>query len=336
MKHITIADIAREAGVSKATVSRVISKSNLVSEKTTSRVSSVIEKHSYIPNVLAQGLAGKPTRNIGVIVDEFPNNFYIDLADGIDKVVSANNYTFQVMSSQWEPARELEGVCSMLKSRVDGLLITPLSSNSPAVMELEKSGIPFVLVNSKSEDPDVSYVCCDNYRGGALLAEHINSLEHEQVIIVSVFDHETVRDRIRGFEDHLCSGAVPIIRYSNAKTYRDGYELAPTVAEYDSIMKKKTSLFVTNDYVAIGFIARFLEMGISIPRQVTVAGFDDIRLSALCRVPLTTVSQSVCEMGRTAAEYLLRLIKKNSRSPLRKLIEPYLVIRESTTKKTSE
>ncbi|MDR2049318.1 MAG: LacI family transcriptional regulator, partial [Treponema sp.] len=294
MKHITIADIAREAGVSKATVSRVISKSNLVSEKTTNRVSSVIEKYSYIPNVLAQGLAGKPTRNIGVIVDEFPNNFYIDLADGIDKVVSAHNYTFQVMSSQWEPARELEGVCSMLKSRVDGLLITPVSSDSPAVMELRKSGIPFVLINSKSEDPDVSYVCCDNYKGGALLAEHINSLEHEQVIIVSVFDHETVRDRIRGFEDHLRTGAVHITRYSNAKTYKDGYELAPAVAEYDSIMKKKTCLFVTNDYVAIGFVARFLEMGISIPGQVAVAGFDDIRISALCRVPLTSISQSVC------------------------------------------
>jgi DNA-binding LacI/PurR family transcriptional regulator len=336
MKHITIADIAREAGVSKATVSRVLSKSSLVSEKTTGRVSSVIEKHSYIPSVLAQGLAGKPTRNIGVIVDEFPNNFYIDLADGIDKVVSANNYTFQVMSSQWEPVRELEGVCSMLKSRVDGLLITPVSSDSPAVMELKKSGVPFVLVNSKTEDAGVSYVCCDNYKGGALLAEHINSLEYEQVIIVSVFDHETVRDRIRGFEDHLRTRTVPIIRYSNAKTYKDGYELAPTVAEYGSIMKKKTSLFVTNDYVAIGFIARFLEMGISIPRQVAVAGFDDIRLSSICRIPLTSVSQSVCEMGRTAAEYLLSLIKEKDRLPFKKLIEPRLVIRESTVKKTPE
>ncbi|MDR0403197.1 MAG: LacI family transcriptional regulator [Treponema sp.] len=330
MKHITIADIAREAGVSKATVSRVLSKSNLVSEKTANRISSVIEKYSYIPNVLAQGLAGKPTRNIGVIVDEFPNNFYIDLADGIDKVVSANNYTFQVMSSQWEPERELEGVHSMLKSRVDGLLITPVSCDSPAVLELKKSGIPFVLINSKSEDPDVSYVCCDNYKGGALLAEHVNSLGHEQVIIVSVFDHETVRDRIRGFEDTLRAGALPVIRYANAKTYNDGYELAPTVAEYGSITEKKTSLFVTNDYVAIGFITRFLEMGISIPRQAAVAGFDDIRLSSICRVPLTSVSQSVCEMGRTAAEYLLNLIKKSSRFPFRKLIDPHLVIREST------
>jgi DNA-binding LacI/PurR family transcriptional regulator len=329
MKHITIADIAREAGVSKATVSRVLSKSILVSEKTTNRVSSVIEKYSYIPNVLAQGLAGKPTRNIGVIVDEFPNNFYIDLADGIDKVVSANSYTFQVMSSKWEPERELEGIRSMLKSRVDGILMSPVDSVSPGVTELKKSGIPFVLLNCWPKDPDVSFVCCDNYKGGALMARYFNTLEHEQIIIVSVFDHESVQERIRGFEDHLKTEAARITRYSNAKTYNDGYKLAAAVAEYDSIREKKTSLFVTNDYVAIGFIIRFLEMGISIPGQVAVAGFDNIRISALCRIPLTTVSQSVLDMGRIAAENLMKIIRCQAETPLRSIIEPSLVVRES-------
>jgi DNA-binding LacI/PurR family transcriptional regulator len=330
MKHITIDDIAHEAGVSKSTVSRVLSRPHLVKEKTRERILGVIEKYSYTPNVLAQGLAGMPTKNIGVVVDEFSNNFYIDLLDGIDNVISAYKYTLQVMSSLWNPERESQGIRSMLKNRVDGILLAPVSSQSPAVLELKKSGLPFVVMNCRPADPLISYVSCDNYRGGALLAEHINTLDHEQIIIVSVFDHESVRDRIKGFEDHLRKGTVSITRYSNAKTYKDGYDLAPAVVDYDSIRTKKTSLFISNDYVAIGFIARFLEMGIAIPGQAAVAGFDDIRLSALCRVPLTTVSQSVQEMGRMAARALMEKILLNKTEPVRHLIEPRLIVREST------
>jgi DNA-binding LacI/PurR family transcriptional regulator len=330
MKHLTIDDIADKAGVSKSTVSRVLSRPNLVKEKTRKQVLSIIEKYSYIPNILAQGLAGMPTKNIGVVVDEFPNNFYIDMADGIDSVITANSYTFQVMSSRWKPDRELQGIRSMIRNRVDGILIAPVSSDSPAVQELKKSGVPFVLMNCQSADPDISYVSCDNYRGGALLAEHFNTLEQEQIIIVSVFDHESVRERIRGFEESLRTGTLHITRYSNAKTYRDGYDIAPMVAEYDSIRTKKTSLFVSNDYVAIGFITRFLEMGISIPGQAAVAGFDDIRISAMCRVPLTTVSQSVFDMGRIAAQALMDRIGQNKTAAIRYQIEPRLIIREST------
>ncbi|GHV75797.1 LacI family transcriptional regulator [Spirochaetia bacterium] len=330
MKPMTIADIAREAGVSKATVSRVLSKSHLVNEKTRKKVAFVIDKYGYTPNILAQGLAGMPTKNIGVVVDEFPNNFYIDLADGIDSVISAHDYFFQVMSSHWIPERELQGVRSLIKNRVDGILITPKASDSETVAVLKKSGIPFVLMNCQSEDPEVSYVSCDNYKGGALMAEHINSLDHEQIILVSVFDHESVRDRIKGFDDHLKAGTERITRYSDAKTYWDGYELAAQVAESDSIKTKKTSLFVSNDYVAIGFITRFLEMGIAIPEQAAVAGFDDIHLSALCQIPLTTISQQVFNMGRTAAEDLLNIINKNGRPPFRRILEPRLIIRKST------
>jgi DNA-binding LacI/PurR family transcriptional regulator len=331
MKQITIADIAREAGVSKATVSRVLSKPQLVKDKTKETVLSVVQKYSFSPDIFAQGLAGIPTKNIGVVVDHFPNNFYIDLADGIDSVLSENYYSFQVISSQWIPERELQGIRMMIKSRVDGILITPISPDSESVELLKHSGIPFILMNCIPNDPDVSYVSCDNYRGGALLAEHFDSLGYEQIIIVAVSDHQTVRDRIEGFVDHLNTQTTRITRYSNAKTHEDGYKLAAMIAESDALRNKKTSLFVTNDYVAIGVVMGLLEMGIAIPRQAAVAGFDDIRLSALCRVPLTTISQSASDMGRIAAEALMRTIKGEEEGPLRQIIEPWLIVRESTS-----
>jgi DNA-binding LacI/PurR family transcriptional regulator len=329
MKQITIGDIAREAGVSKATVSRVLSKPNLVREKTLKKVSSIIEKHSYVPNILAQGLAGMPTKNIGVMVEEFTNIFYIDLADGIESVVSENNYTFQLMSSKWKVERELEGIRFMLKGRVDGVLMAPASSDSPAVLELRRSETPFVLVNCLPADSSVSFVSCDYYRGGALLAEYFNTLDYEQVIIVSVVDHETIRERIRGFEDNLNPGVKRLIRYGNIKTFNDGYEFAGMITETSAIRKKKTAFFVTNDSVAISFVMRFLEMGIAVPGQVAVAGFDDLRFSSFCRIPLTTVSQSVVEAGKTAAENLMKLIKNRAEAPLCSVINPRLIIRNS-------
>jgi DNA-binding LacI/PurR family transcriptional regulator len=332
MKYITIADIAKEADVSKATVSRALSKPHLVHEKTRQKILSLIEKYSYTPNKLAQGLAGMPTKNIGVIVDEFPNNFYIELADGIDSVMSAHNYFFQVMSSRWQVGRELQGIRSMIINRVDGILMAPVSPESEAVELLKNSGIPFVFMNCRSGDPDISYVCTDNYQGGALLAEHFNALACEQIVIVSVFDHQSVRDRIEGFVDHLDTKTLRVTRYSNAKTYQDGYELAKAIVESDAIRTKKTGLFVANDYVAIGVMVRLLEMGIAVPEQAAVAGFDNIHISAFCKVPLTTVSQSVFDMGRIAAEALMDIINKNGPPPFRHIIEPALIVRESTGK----
>lgn len=329
MKHITIVDIAKEANVSKATVSRALSRPYMVNEKTREKINTLVQKYSYTPNSLARALAGMPTRNIGVVVDEFPNNFYIDLADGIDRVVSANDYFFQILSSGWKLERELQGIRSMIKNKVDGILIAPSAPDSETVDYLKQSGVPFILMNCQTMDPDISYVYCDNYKGGALMAEHFNSLVQDQIIIISVAEHQSVLDRIKGFTDHLNAGEVKIIRYANAKTYKDGYELAPLIVEQNSIKTKKTSLFVTNDYAAIGVVIGLLEMGISIPGQAAVAGFDNIRISSLCRIPLTTVSQSVIEMGSAAATALLNLINDKESRPFRYVIEPRLVVRDS-------
>ncbi|GHV85104.1 LacI family transcriptional regulator [Spirochaetia bacterium] len=332
MKHITIDDIAKESGVSKSTVSRVISRPNLVKEETRELVLSIIDKYSYIPSALAQGLAGLPMKNIGFVVDEFPNNFYIDLADGIDSVITARKYTLQVMSSLWHPDRELQNIRSMIKSRTAGILLSPSSPDCEAVELLKQSNIPFVLLNCRTEDPEISYVSCDNYEGGRLMAEYVKTLDFQQLVILPVSDHQTVVDRIEGFEDHIDMKALRPILYSNAKTYQDGYHIAQSMAETYSLKTKKTCMFVANDYVAIGVIVKLLEMGITIPDQVAVAGFDDIRISAMCRVPLTTVSQSVYDMGRIAAEILLDNITQNKTEVVKHLTEPRLMVRESTKK----
>ncbi len=177
MKHKTIDDIALEAGVSKATVSRVISHPEIVSKRTQERVRAVMDKYSYTPSLLAQGLAGSPTRTIGVIIDELSNFFFfIEIAEGIDRILSPNGYSMLLSSSRWVEEREIQLVRSLISNRVQGVLIAPISENSTAIKLLQEAGIPFVVINSIPKDPSISYVCCDNFEGGAALLRTISTL----------------------------------------------------------------------------------------------------------------------------------------------------------------
>jgi DNA-binding LacI/PurR family transcriptional regulator len=331
MKHITIDDIAKEAGVSKATVSRVMSKPHLVNEQTRENILSIINKYSYTPNMLAQGLAGMPTKTVGVVIDELLNDFYIEITNGIDSIISSENYSLQLMNSRWNPERELQGIRSMIINRVDGILITPSSINTEAIELLKQSGIPFVLINITSDDPNISHVCCDNRKGGRIAAEYVNSLNREQVIVIPVSGHQTVHERVEGFLEKVHTNKTKVIKYSPLKTYEDGYNLAPLLVERDSIQTKKTAIFVSNDYAAMGIISRLLEMNISVPEQVSIIGFDDIRIASQCKIPLTSVSQSIYDMGRIAALDLMNMIKSTDEISFKRIIEPKLIVRESTS-----
>jgi DNA-binding LacI/PurR family transcriptional regulator len=330
MKPVTIIDIAKEAGVSKATVSRVLSKPHLVNEKTRVKIASIINKYSFSPNILAQGLAGMPTKIIGVMIDELDNDFYIELTSGIDSIISPDNYSIQLMNSRFVPERELRGIRSMILNRVDGILMAPASADSEATELLKKSGVPYILINCTSRDAEVSYICSNNYEGGRKISEYINSLNREQLIIIDTSGHQTVMERVAGLEAHLDTQKIKVIKYPKTKTHEDGYNLVPILVERNAIRTIKTTLFVTNDYVAIGMISRLAELRIPIPHQVSVIGYDDIRIAALCRVPITTVSQSIYTMGRMAALDLIDRIRNPQIPPIRRILEPSLIIREST------
>jgi DNA-binding LacI/PurR family transcriptional regulator len=330
MKPVTIIDIAKEAGVSKATVSRVLSKPHLVNEKTRVKIASIINKYSFSPNILAQGLAGMPTKIIGVMIDELDNDFYIELTSGIDSIISPENYSIQLMNSRFVPERELRGIRSMILNRVDGILMAPASADSDATELLKKSGIPYILINCTSCDTEVSYICSNNYEGGRKISEYVNNLNREQLIIIDTSGHQTVMERIAGLEAHLDTQKTKVIKYPKTKTHEDGYNLVPILVERNAIRTTKTTLFVANDYVAIGAISRLVEMRIPIPSQVSVIGYDDIRIAALCRVPITTVSQSIYTMGQMAALDLIDRIRNPQIPPMRRIIEPNLIIREST------
>jgi len=329
MKQKTIDDIALEAGVSKATVSRVLSNPKIVSEKTRLKVLSIMEKHAYIPNHLAQGLAGTATKTIGVVIDELSNFFFIEIAEGIDVVLDSHEYSMLISSSRWVEERETRLVRSLISSRVDGVLLAPVSAQPKAVELLQRANIPFVLINCIPEDKGISFVSCDNHEGGRIAAEFINTHPRQQTIVITGFTHQSIEHRLEGLYEKI-DPTVDLKHYSKIKTQEEGYDLVPILIRDDGINRIPTTLFVTNDNVAIGIINRLVELKISIPDQISILGYDNIRIAASCRVPLTTISQSSVEMGRLATEMLLHLIKnKEKHEVLQHLIEPKLISRES-------
>ncbi len=330
MKQKTIDDIALEAGVSKATVSRVLSHPEVVSKKTSLKVLTVMEKYSYIPNHLAQGLAGTATKTIGVVIDELSNFFFIEIAEGIDFVLDSQEYSMLISSSRWVEQRETRLVSSLIGSRVDGVLLAPVSAQPKAVELLQRANIPFVLINCIPEDKNISFVCSDNHEGGRIAAQFINTHPREQTIVITGFSHQSIEHRLEGFHD-MIDPQVSLKHYSQIKTQEEGYDLVPHLIREDSIQRIPTTLFVTNDNVAIGIINRLVELKIPIPDQVSILGYDNIRIASSCRVPLTTISQSSVEMGRLATKMLLHLIKnKEKPEVLKHLIKPKLICRESS------
>lgn len=332
MGKLTINDIAKIAGVSKATVSRTLSNPELVKESTRNRIMEVVKSNGFVPNTLAQGLAGGSTETIGVIVDELFNDFYIELVEGVDNIISGYGYSLQLSSSHWDEDREYKAVCSMISRRMDGIVLAPLYPDSRAIKVLKDSGIPFVVVNCTPDDTSIPYVTFDNFSGAKLVAEHINEIDPEeesQLILITGFSHQTVDDRISGFMSAL-KNPGRVIHYEKVRTLEDGKDFARVLISRNNLKTQKTILFITNDNVALGILSSLISLGVDVPGTVQIIGFDDIKNSSIAKVALSTVSQSIVDIGKLAAMDLVDMIHGKELAVSHHVIEPILRIRESS------
>ncbi len=325
---ITISDIAKEAGVSKATVSRVLSGSSSVRPEVRSRIQEIIDRHGYIPNRFAQSLAGNSKKVIGLVIEELTNDFYLEIADSFDRIVSASGYTLNLASSRWSEEYELRIVRDMISSQVEGIVIAPTREDSPGIKLLKKSGVKFIIMNLKPENSDLPYVCSDNRAGGEIAARCINTLGRKINLLVTGYQNSTLEDRIQGFRESY-NLSVPFFHYRDINLMGDGAELAENLIHIHDFKKEAGSIFVTNDNAAIGLESGFLKLGIRIPEELAILGYDNTSRSSICRVPLTTVSQELPAYGRVLAYKLMNLIELDSCDLPGISLPPKIVLRES-------
>lgn len=337
MRQVTIYDIAKEAKVSVATVSRVLNDTAPVKGATRARIEELIQKYNFQPNAMARSLLKKETGIIGVIVPDLTNPFFPEVFAGAEQEAQQEGHTFLLSNSIGDYTKESEYLSILREKRVDGIMfmggrINLKHCEEHLVQELVQhaSVIPTVLVNGGLRNTDLIRVATDEADGTALAVRHLIGLGHKDIGFIGGESHMTTTSiKLRAFRKTLKEEGLDI---------REEW-LLPDSFSIDSgkrqmlkmldMKKRPTAVFCVNDYTAIGAIKAAAEAGLAVPDDMSIVGFDDIPLAHHFIPELTTVSQQAHELGRTAVKVLKAMMNKEKVKKLTTL-EPQLIVRQST------
>ncbi len=328
-KTVTIKDVARESGVNISTVSRALNEVYGVRQETRDHVFAVAERLQYRINRVARGLATGRSHTLALIVADIRNPFFAELARGVEDAARAGGCDLLLCNSDLNADKQMEYVHSLLEKRVDGVLMNSVSELTKAQQEdLAATGVPIVLLNRSAAANAFSTVSADNGAGGALAAEYLLRLGHERIAhITGPRHHGNMTDRARGFLRVMKAARVPEVMVLHGEnSFPGGYALTRKLLEKGAV----TAIFAANDMMAFGALRAIIEMGRKVPDDISVIGFDNIEISSVVHPPLTTINQPKYEIGRSAAEILLRLARERTHSaPEHRLLGVELVERES-------
>jgi LacI family transcriptional regulator len=325
--RVTIRDVARRAGVAVGTVSHHLNRSAPVSDETARKIQRAIDGLGFRIHLGARGLRAQRTHSVGLVLPNISNPFYAEVARAIEHALWEQGFQTLLCDSSQDPDRERAHLEALEDRRVDGVLIIrtgerplrPPSQASIATVYVDRG-----VVGRHS-------VSTDNRLGGALAARHLADLGHVRIgILAGESRVGNVRHRLRGFLGELSRRGVAV-RDEHVVTGPQAIALGYAAAELVAREPRPTAIFCTNDVVAIGAWRRLLELGLRIPQDVSLVGFDDIEMSGVLVPPLTTVRQDKVALGREAAKLLLALLagKPPPEAGVVK-IAPELVIRGST------
>lgn len=333
-KNITIGEIARLAGVSKTTVSRVLSgKTNLVKDETLENISKIIKEQNYKPSIIARSLRTKKTKLIGLIIADIENPFYSRVAKGILDEAEKLNYTIIISNSNHSTSLEKKLLDTFINRQVEGLLLATIKLEENMVRILQRAGIPFILIDTKTDMESVSYVTSDNYYGGKLAAEYFIQNGHRNIGYLRCDKLSSFRERMLGFKKTLQQNSLN-------HDYEVSLEEITCIGKIFSDLKtlirdeKITAFFAGNDYIAIQ-VLKYLtnELKLTVPEDLSLIGYDNISISSAAMVPLTTIMQPKYSMGKIAFEQLMQLINDNQIKGTAKIVfKPELLERKSVKK----
>jgi LacI family transcriptional regulator len=332
----TLKDIAREAGVSLSTASRVLSHARNGSEPETAtakRVLAVAARLQYVPNRFAASLRTNRTRMLGVLVPHLTDVVLSTIYEGIDEQASAADYQTVVANSMDDPHEHRLRAERLLQRGVDGLIFGDAQVSDPYLDELTLRKVPFVLVSRRHHPYDS--VTCDDAAGGRLVGNHLADLGHRDIAIVAGQPYaSTGIDRTQGCLAALRERGIVV---SPDRIVHSGFD--PRAGHVAAIRlmtgsSQPTAIFAVNDMTAIGAMGALRDLGIHVGRDVAVVGFNDINIAADLPTPLTTVRSPLKAMGAAAADLLLNKLTEamvtSHSSPTETKLQPQLIVRESS------
>lgn len=330
MSMVTLKDVAKVAGVSYATVSRALSGSTEIGEETRNRITKLCEEMGYTPNAVARSMVMKRTNIIGLIVASIDNPFMSELTTHIEIYARKCGYNLMLCNSSYDPELEKKVFSLLLGRQVDGIIMIPVGNESYDSLQNLTAQVPTVFISENMQDLPENYVAVDNRRGTEAATEYLYSLGHRCILYFGYRSHSmTHRLRLDGYLD-ACQklGIESDVLHSpySRSSHPVGYELARA---YFADAHKHTAMLCASDALAIGVMQAAYERSISIPRDLSVMGFDNISFAALPPIDLTTVDQPKQQMATAAVDMLLDRIKNPDMPHTRLIVPPSLVERNS-------
>ena len=332
VKKPTMDDIAKLAGLSKATVSRTIHSPHLVRPEKRDRIRRIMESHHYVYDAIAGDLSRKRSSVIGLIIPTVKSSIFASSTHGIQEHARENGYSILIGNTNYNPDSEVELVQLFQQRRVAGLVLTGITTGvKELVHHLTRAGIPCVVTWETLDDPTINYVGFDNFKAARTLSEYLIRLKHRRIgLIIGPYQKvERVRLRLEGFRAALEAHGIPFdssLVMERDYTLMEGKE---AMARLLSRPDRPTAVFAASDVLAMGALAAARERGLRVPEDLSIGGFDDIDFAAYTDPPLTTVRVPAYEMGQLAMRVLLELIQNEAAQVRQYCLDTDLIIRGS-------
>jgi LacI family transcriptional regulator len=329
---MTIRDVARLAGVSSMTVSRVINGSERVSPATRQRVEAAIDELGYVPSRLARGLIRQKTGTLALIVPDVANPFFTLVVRGAEEVARRADYRLLLCDTRSDLELEREVIEELLAHRVEGIAIAPVSDRSRThLRRLAKFGVPFVLIDRTVEGVDSDLIVGDNEGGARRLVTHLLELGHRRIgLIVEADEVSTARHRRQGYESALAAAGVPVDESLIVRANADpsgGFDGTRRLLTLD---ERPTAVFAVNNLVALGVVEAVREAGLEVPDDVALVCFDDIEYASRMYPFLTVMAQPAETLGSLGTQLLLERIDGRSRDRGRSVVlSAQFIVRKS-------
>lgn len=327
----TIADVAKMAGLSKSTVSRVINNYPYISEETKNLVYHAMEVLNYFPNSYAQKLRSQKTNTIAVLIPRLTNPFFAYLLEGIDRIATEEGFQLLVCQTRYDKQKELYFLNYLKSKQVDGLILTSIENNWETIASYTTYG-PIVLCNEYSEQALVPMVRLNQLEGGYLGTRHLIEKGHQKIgYCFGGHMTQLTKDRFAGYTKALDEYGIP---FNDDWVFRNAYDLADgeTVLRNALAMENRpTAFFTGSDQVAAGIVKAAKKHGLSVPGQIAVVGFDDQPIAIVVEPPLTTIKQPAEEIGMKAMKIMMKYIEGEIEAKDKDIQLPLqLVVRHST------
>lgn len=325
---VTLEMVAKEAGVSPSTVSRILNGTARVRDAKVRAVEAAIAKLQFMPNPVARSLARGKSMSIGVVTQSIDSPFYGEALAAIEKGLLRDRYSALIVSGHWREGDERKSVAHLLGRRVEGIILLTSCLPDRELVNLSHS-VPLVVTGRSVHGERIFCLDVDSTEGARLATAYLVGQGHRRIAFLSgPPDHPDALQRLEGYKAALAASRITFSRrlvaygdYSESGGHRAMNELLDSRAEF-------TAVFAANDQTACGAMLALYRRGLKVPDDVSVVGFDDLAASAFTVPPLTTVHRSIDEIGEGAAEAIVDLIER--RAPRATVSSPKLAIRDST------